>query len=270
MNTSPSEDESEAILTQLQSPAFRMEAIQRLRTVGSSDARVVEVLISISENDADPMVRQQAKQALLAPVHLTIIRQRHPELASRMAEECLALRATLVKRRTREGILDIGPKILAFLAGAIVILGIVALPLVVGLVASTSGAERVSMWTMTLSSTDSPVGVVSILIAGVSPFVGGKRRGWWWLVAAVLSAAILWVSARGLGDGIRVIVGSITAHFTTHTVENVKLGQGFYVAMLGTMILAGCGIWDIAQKRMRKGNTETEISGIDEALKVLN
>lgn len=89
-------------------------------------------------------------------------------------------------------------------------------------------------------------------------------------MAGLLSAAILWVQARGLMSAIPVIVGASTAHFTTHTVENVKLGQGFYVAMLGTIILAGCGIWDIAQKRMRKGNTETEISGIDEALKVPN
>lgn len=269
MNTILSEDESEAILTQLQSRAFRMGAIQRLCTLGSNDARVVEMLISISENDADPMVRQQAKQALLAPVHLTIVRQRHPELASRMAEECLALRATLVKRRTRERILDIGPKILAFLAGAIVILGFVALPLAVGLVTDTS--DNYSM-PMTLSGWDSPAVVVwiSILLAGVSPFVGGKRRGWWWLVAGVLSAAILWVSARGLMSMIVAIPILSTAHSTTFTVENVKLGLGFYVAMLGTIILAGCGIWDIAQKRMRKGNTETEISGIDEALKVLN
>jgi hypothetical protein len=100
--------------------------------------------------------------------------------------------------------------------------------------------------------------------------VGGKRRGWWWLVAGVLSAAILWVQARGLMSAITVIVNSITAHHTTQIVENVKLGQGFYVAMLGTIILAGCGVWDIAQKRMRKGNTETDISGVDEALKVLN
>ena len=90
--------------------------------------------------------------------------------------------------------------------------------------------------------------IIPLLLAVISPFIGGKKRGFWWIGLGTLGTATL---------GISVIVAIIFARYQTDgsvlienaRVESMKLGAGSYFSLLGMIFLVLGGAWDIIQKR---------------------
>jgi len=106
------------------------------------------------------------------------------------------------------------------------------------------------------------------ILAVITLFIHGKASGWSRIAAGVIGIGILVseglrsmsiiTESASMGFIGRTAIDVMSGNTPVQVIEKLTFGSGFYISVIGLMVLAASGIWEIIESRKSQNSVPTE------------